>query len=796
MASNGESFTKSEMVELERLNQRLFLRFKKFKDRRWRVYKYAKQYLESKGDSWADVKAFAIANDLLGEDIKYRVMVAWANRWVTKIQTERKFGNFSNLTLIGHGGFGAVFKAWDGKRHVAVKVARFNEIADDRFTVPSDATRNLSIFWEVQRHLSIKAAGCVPILDGTTGIPKNPAMNSVLKHLRNSPLWFSTMLIDGKGSLRDVIDKRDFVPGQSLTIDQIENYMKKCASTLQRLHTQRDKSAKTRKRSFLVHKDFKPDNVVIDENDEPWIVDFGLTAPRVESHNSELVVSGTLHYMAPEQVDPQGVVNNQTDIWAWGVTFFELLTGTTPFDVDSPDHLKKMLDQPYFDPPSSLVNFEIPDRIEKVIAGCLRKDRQGPNSRYANFGKVLKELRSSKPEKIPISIKSGGYACLILFLLGITWWLIPPSDSFELLANQLQNGTNRLEPDILSKTEDMLANGNAEQKVLAENAIRRHRWSLEIDYILAKGFGFIDISKKKAIFEGNEVEILQDIKSSIEKKRQAIFDRSLDLPKDFRSATNRLINDLEKLIEVSLANIDRSGVDSRTKWRQLSYLMSNWLNGTNLSQIDAEGIDAGHLESCFESAAKWQEIAIEYGARTDWGPLSLVSKVQDKSAASERGIRVGDVLLEIDSIKVRSQDPRDMIESLNGKEYSAKFLTIDGPVTFRITKDQTLGTEFDTSKCEVPILLIVKDPLLWGTIYGRNAAMLNYGVAVPIIENVTIKYEDPSIEEPEEVKITEIRTNGIEEPKFSGNLTNKSVLTISASGYSPRKIDLSKYWSD
>ena len=332
------------------------------------------------------------------------------------------------------------------------------------------------------------------------------------------------------------------MPGQLPSIDQVERYMTKCAATLQRLHTQRTPRDTSREHSFLVHRDFKPDNVVIDESDEPWILDFGLAAPRIQHQNSANMISGTLRYMAPEQLQKDSIINNQTDIWAWGATFYELLTGTVPFDVESPKDYKKLIDQSVVDPPSSLVSFSITSRIEKVLLRCLRKERRGKEARYANFGKVLRDLKP-KPKRNLVG-RTTILTSVIVAIVSIVWALLPASDPYEVLTRKLQSGKSRLDKTTLVQTYEMIKNGNTKQKEIAEKALQRHRWVWGIDHFLASGFGFVEMSEHKAVFEGSEVEIWKDIKRSLDNERRALFDDSFALPSDFRSATNGLINDL------------------------------------------------------------------------------------------------------------------------------------------------------------------------------------------------------------------------------------------------------------
>ncbi len=148
----------------------------------------------------------------------------------------------------------------------------------------------------------------------------------------------------------------------------------------------------------IIHRDLKPANIIIDDRNEPIVMDFGLArffAHPVEeslqqaSHegsNLELtaqgVVVGTPQYMSPEQAlaDAQGI-GPPTDIFSLGVIFYELLTGQRPFKGNTLAELIRSLTSQEPAPPSTLRE-DIPPEIDQI---CLRMLAKKPEDRYANM---------------------------------------------------------------------------------------------------------------------------------------------------------------------------------------------------------------------------------------------------------------------------------------------------------------------------------------------------------------------------------------------------------------------------
>lgn len=173
----------------------------------------------------------------------------------------------------------------------------------------------------------------------------------------NGVSFISMELVEGE-SLRRVLSRFN-----ALTARTGMKIAKQICEGLQEAHAQ-----------GIVHRDLKPENLMIDASGNLKLMDFGLA--RLVAEGSTAAV-GTPSYMAPEQAQG-GAVDQRSDIYAVGLILFEMFTGSTPFDGETPMAvaLKQIQDEPE-DPRS--IEPSIPDSIAKMILRCLEKD---PGKRF------------------------------------------------------------------------------------------------------------------------------------------------------------------------------------------------------------------------------------------------------------------------------------------------------------------------------------------------------------------------------------------------------------------------------
>jgi serine/threonine-protein kinase len=140
----------------------------------------------------------------------------------------------------------------------------------------------------------------------------------------------------------------------------------------------------------VLHRDLKSDNVMISGTDaapHAVLIDFGLSRSLGKSGRvAGAPMSGSMGYMAPEQIDGKEL-SPQTDIFAFGVVLFELLTGALPFDRRGP-HALGVTKQWSAAAPSTF-RAEVPPALDEVVGRCLR---YSPGERYPDASSVARAL--------------------------------------------------------------------------------------------------------------------------------------------------------------------------------------------------------------------------------------------------------------------------------------------------------------------------------------------------------------------------------------------------------------------
>ncbi|HPN38608.1 MAG TPA: protein kinase [Melioribacteraceae bacterium] len=319
--------------------------------------------------------------------------------------------SYKIVSLLGKGGMGVVYKAYDTKldRYVAIKMLNSQNNDNERFIerFKKEARNQAKLL-----HQNIATVYGFIEFEGNLGI--------VMEY------------IDGE-SLEKIIYRRKRLNSLD-AIFIIKN-------VLQGLSFAHSKG--------FIHRDIKPSNIILTKDNSVKIMDFGISKSIHEKGMTKTGAKvGTLYYMSPEQVKG-GDLTIQSDIYSVGCTFYEMLVGQPPFFSDSDfdvmeGHLKKE------EPKVSKMVFGLPEQLDKIISISMKKNA---NERYLNcndFIYALEELEkgiakyhSSKPvnlKKDPKKIKiysTIGFSVFIVILLSLSYFIY--SQVHELLnSNKLE----------------------------------------------------------------------------------------------------------------------------------------------------------------------------------------------------------------------------------------------------------------------------------------------------------------------------------------------------------------------
>lgn len=257
------------------------------------------------------------------------------------------------IRLIGEGGMANVYLAHDIilDRMVAVKILR-GDLADDEKFVR-----------RFQREAISASSLTHPNIVGMYDVGED-----------NGDYFIVMEYIDGK-TLKSLIKKRG-----ALTLPEVMDIMMQLLDGVKCAHD-----------SYIIHRDIKPQNVLILDDGTVKITDFGIATAL---NNNELTqtnsVMGSVHYLPPEQANGKNSTV-KSDIYSIGIMMYELLTGKLPFKGDNAVEIaiKQMRDEI---PSVCLINPEIPQSIENIILKACAKN---PKNRYDSVAEMQEDLRTA-----------------------------------------------------------------------------------------------------------------------------------------------------------------------------------------------------------------------------------------------------------------------------------------------------------------------------------------------------------------------------------------------------------------
>ena len=142
--------------------------------------------------------------------------------------------------------------------------------------------------------------------------------------------------------------------------------------------------------SGFMHLDFKPENIIVTPNASVRLIDFDLAQPMPEEPKKMAHNPGTPAYMAPEHLQHQAI-DQRADVYAFGATAYELLTGSKPFPGETPDEiLRKEINDELIAPRE--LNPDIPVLMEKILLKCLEREM---SERYPYMSVVVRDLEAA-----------------------------------------------------------------------------------------------------------------------------------------------------------------------------------------------------------------------------------------------------------------------------------------------------------------------------------------------------------------------------------------------------------------
>jgi len=263
-------------------------------------------------------------------------------------------GRYEILDLLGQGGMGAVYKARDREvdREVALKVIR------PELTGHPDIVRRFKLELILARQVTHKNVVRIFDLGEAEGAK-----------------FISMEFVDGRDLKSLLAERGKYKPEEAIGI------IEQVCHALDAAHT-----------AGVIHRDLKPQNIIVDKHGRVAVMDFGIARTTEASGLTQTgVLMGTPEYMSPEQAKGEEV-DSRSDLFSLGIIFYELLTGQTPYAAATPTASLVKRTQERAVPPAKL-DPAIPKYVNDVVIRCLEIE---PQHRYGSAQEIVQDLESRR----------------------------------------------------------------------------------------------------------------------------------------------------------------------------------------------------------------------------------------------------------------------------------------------------------------------------------------------------------------------------------------------------------------
>lgn len=322
--------------------------------------------------------------------------------------TEQSIGRYHILEKLGEGGMATVYKAYDTRleRNVAVKVLRTEQF------IPAQLEMVLQRFEREAKSLAKLS---------------NPNIVNILDFGEHEGMPYLVMEYLPGGTLKKKL-------GQAIPWQEAIHTLLPVARGLAYAH-----------KHSVIHRDVKPANILISEEDAPILTDFGI-AKLLEGTDGQTLTGsgvgiGTPEYMAPEQGMGASTIDERADIYSLGIVLYEMVTGRKPYIADTPMAvvLKQMTDP--LPLPTQFVP-DLPEDVEHILLKALAKE---PENRYTDMNALIAAmegvLAKTQMVEVPTFVEQeikqetpgdkfspkmimavvGGLAIILVLVFGIPW---------------------------------------------------------------------------------------------------------------------------------------------------------------------------------------------------------------------------------------------------------------------------------------------------------------------------------------------------------------------------------------